>query len=423
MNNTLSTASPSNFRCPAFLIHLLMFLLPFLALISSFGVGLCSFAFLLTALLSWRAGQEALARAWRQQPPLRWVLWSFALSLALPLATFALGSGLRLRDLEKPVRMLAAASVMLTVLVYRPQRKALWWGLIAGAAAGAVFAAYQRWGMGMERPGGLINSITFGDIVLCMGLLCMAGALDFRGRQQLWPALGAVAGLIGSIATGTRGSWFAIGLAAIVFVKYGHVLRGRFRKALVVLALALLGAAWFVPQTGMRERVAQGVSDVHNYLSGGNTYTNVGVRFEMWTAASLLIEQHPWRGASPAEVKAEMKQLVAQGKAPAFVLEFEHFHNEILQVLVYGGAFGLLAWLLTVLTPLLFFRRVLNDARMAAAQAPALAGMLLVLSYFSFGLTEVIFWSVHSTMFYALMLFLLIGLCLTAQQSTPKEVA
>jgi len=423
MNNTLSPASASIFRCPPRLISLLMFSLPFLVLISGPGVGLCSFAFLLTALLSWRAGRAALAAEWRRLPQLRWVLLAFLLNLALPLATFLVGSGLRLRDLEKPVRVLAAASAMLTVLACRPGRKALWWGLIAGALAGAVFAAYQRWGMGMERPGGLINSITFGDIVLCMGLMCMAGALDFKGRQQLWPALGALAGLIGSIATGTRGGWFAVLIAAVVFVKYGHVLRGRFRKGLVVLAVALLGASWFVPQLGARERIVQGISDVRNYLNGGNTYTNVGVRFEMWSTASLLIEQHPWRGAGAAEVKAEMKQLVEQGKVPAFVLEFEHFHNDILQVLVYGGVFGLLTWLLTVLMPLLFFRRILNDPAQAAAQAPALAGMLLVLSYFSFGLTEVIYWSVHSTMFYALMLFLLTGLCLTAQPSTPKDAA
>jgi O-antigen ligase len=41
--------------------------------------------------------------------------------------------------------------------------------------------------------------------------------------------------------------------------------------------------------------------------------------------------------------------------------------------------------------------------------------MLLVTGYFSFGLTEVIFWSILSTMFYVQMLFLLMGFCLNAQ--------
>jgi len=96
------------------------------------------------------------------------------------------------------------------------------------------------------------------------------------------------------------------------------------------------------------------------------------------------------------------------------VLDFEHFHNDMLQVLVFGGVAGLLAWGATLVAPFLFFRRQLQCGD--HLNAPALAGMLLVLNYFSFGLTEVIFWSVRSNMFYAMMLFLLAGLCLNAKE-------
>ena len=416
MNNTLSTVPLTPFRLKNAFIHSLVFLLPFLALISSFGVGLSSFAFLLTAIVYWRDARGPLQRAW---PQVRWVLLAFGLSLVLGLVGYLLTRELRLRDLEKPTRMLVAATVMITVLACRPSRKAFWWGLIAGAVAGACFSVYQRWGMGVERPGGLINSITFGDIVLCMGLMCLAGVLDFKGRQAVWPGLGALAGLIGSIATGTRGGWIAIALAAVLFVKYGHFLRGRFRKAVALSALALLVAAYFVPQTGARDRIEQGISDVQTYFGGGNTYTNVGVRFELWSAASQLIAHHPWRGASAAQVRAELTELVGQGKVHPYVLQAEHFHNDIMQVLVYGGVLGLLVWLATLVAPLLFFLRMLrtHESSSSGLIAPALAGMLLVLGYFSFGLTEVIFWSVRSTMFYALMLFLLMGLCLNAQPS------
>jgi O-antigen ligase len=416
MNNTLSTVPVQPFRLKTAFIHSLIFLLPFLALISSFGVGLCSFAFLLTAIVCWRDARRPLQRAW---PQIRWVLLAFGLSLALALAGYLMGE-LRLRDLEKPSRMLAAATVMVTVLACLPSRKAFWWGLIAGTIAGASFSVYQRWGMGLERPGGLINSITFGDLVLCMGLMCLAGALDFKGRHAIWPGLGALAGLVGSIATGTRGGWIAVALAAVLFVKYGHFLRGRFRKALALSVLALLVGSYFVPQTGARDRINQGISDVQTYFGGGNTYTNVGVRFELWTAASQLIERHPWRGASISQVRAELTELVQAGKVHPYVLQSEHFHNDIMQVLVYGGILGLLVWAGTLLAPFVFFLRILHTHESAPSEviAPALAGMLLVLGYFSFGLTEVIFWSVRSTMFYALMLFLLMGMTLNAQQST-----
>ncbi|MGV7209646.1 O-antigen ligase family protein [Oxalobacteraceae bacterium A2-2] len=410
MNNTLSTLS---FR--PLLVAGLIFLLPCSALLSSAGVGLCSFGFLLAAIVWWREIRPVLQPC---LPEVRGVLIAFGLALLVPLAGLLLREGAMLRDLEKPSRMLAAASVMLVVLLVRPSRKALWWGLIAGTVVGAAYIAWQRWHLGIERPGGGINSITYGDVVLCMGLLSLAGTLDFQGRQAVWPGLGALAGLVGSIATGTRGGWIALLCAAVLFIQYGHVLRGRFRKGLLLASLVLLVSTYFIPQTGARDRIHQGVSDVEQYFDGGNRVTNIGVRFELWRGAAAIIARHPLLGASDRTVRAELTELVGEKKVDPYVLGVEHFHNEILQVLVYGGVLGLLVWGATVIMPFLFFLRMLRGHATAAPGrvAPALAGLLLVVSFFSFGLTEVIFWSVRGAIFYALMLFLLMGLCLNARE-------
>ncbi|GAB2851404.1 O-antigen ligase [Pseudoduganella ginsengisoli] len=330
---------------------------------------------------------------------------------------------MHLRSLEKPFRMLSCVTVLMAVLAVRPSRKALWYGLIVGTVSGAVFICYQRWGLGIERPGGLINSITFGDLELCMGMMSLAGVLDFKGRNVLWPALGAVAGLVGSVATGTRGGWIAVLFAALLFLRYGHFLRTRVARASALLVFSLLVGTYFVDQTGARERFNQGISDVKTYFDGGQAFTNVGVRLELWKGAVMLIEQHPFRIAGTRQVEAEMKQLVDAGHLQPFVLNAEHFHNDILQQLVFGGIPGLLVWLATMIAPLLFFLRILRTHESASPSvvAPALAGLLLVIGYFSFGLTEVIFWSVMSCMFYAQTLFLLMGLCLNARDEA--EVA
>ncbi|GGC07257.1 O-antigen ligase family protein [Pseudoduganella buxea] len=322
-----------------------------------------------------------------------------------------------LRNWEKPSRMLLAASALFAVLACRPDRNALWWGLIGGTVAGACVAGYQRWFEGVDRPGGMMNAITFGDIVLCMGLMSLAGVLDFRGRQRIWPALGAVAGLVGTLATGTRGGWVAILFAALLFLKYGHYLRGKFAKGTAGLVALVMFGAYFVPQTGVSERLGQGIDDVRTYYTGGGAFTNVGVRLELWKGAGMLVARHPWAPSSNAQVKEELRELVDAGKLQPFVLEAEHFHNDALQVLVFGGVIGFLCWFGTLLMPFLFFLRILQSHETASPRliAPALAGLLLVVSYFSFGLTEVIFWSVRSAMFYALMLFVTMGLCLNAK--------
>lgn len=414
MNSTLSTKP-----LRTVFIHSLLFSVPFLLLITNSGSGLASLVLLAVGLWCWPAGWAALRP---QLGQVRGLLLAFGLNLALMLGAYLLDHEVRLRDLEKPVRMLAAASAMLTVLALRPRRKALWWGLIAGTVAGAVFIGYQRWGLHMERPGGLINAITFGDLSLCMGMLCLAASLDFTGRSALWPALGALAGLVGSVATGTRGGWVAIVLAVILFARYGRVLAGRVHKGVGWLALALFISTYFIPQTGARERVEQGIADVQQYLAGGasNANTNVGVRLELWRGGALLVTRHPWLGASVPQVKREKQELVTQGVLPGFVMLYDHFHNDALHATVFGGVAGLLAWAGTLLMPFLFFRRCLQRSRQGqpALAAPALAGMLLVLSYFSFGLTEVIFWTGHAAVFYAVMVFLLAGLCLNAAPAT-----
>ena len=413
MNKTFTNKNILQDKIKSLPIAGLVFLLPLLTLTTSFGVGLCSFGFLLAALLSWKSWLPA----WRRHAPsVRGVLLAFALCIAFALAGMVLHDELRMRTLEKPTRMLLAVTVLLAVLAGRPSRKALWWGLIAGTMASAVFICYQRWGLGIDRPGGLINAITFGDIVLCMGLMSLAAVLDFHGRQAIWPWLGALAGLLASVATGTRGGWIAILFAIVLFLKYGHMMRGRLAKWLALLSLVLLVSTYFIEQTGARARLKQGVDDIALYLDGGNAFTNMGVRLELWKGAATLIARDPWRIPSPSQVRADLRAEVDAGRLQPFVLDAEHLHNDILQVTVYGGLLGLLTWFATLAMPFLFFLRILRTHESAPPGriAPALAGMLLVVSYFSFGLTEVIFWSNLSSMFYALMVFLMIGLCLNA---------
>jgi O-antigen ligase len=421
MNNTFTEKNILQGNVKSFLSYLtlsLVFLLPSLVLTTKFGVGLTSFGFLLVGIICWRKAPLV-----RHLTEIRWVLTALLLSLGFALLGMWLHPENHLRTLEKPFRMLSCVTVLVAVLAVRPSRKALWYGLIAGTVAGAVFICYQRWGLLIDRPGGLINSITFGDLELCMGMICLAGVLDFRGRQVLWPALGAVAGLLGSVATGTRGGWIAVLFAALLFLKYGHFLRTRMARAVALVVFSLLVGTYFVDQTGTRERFNQGVSDVKTYLDGSFAFTNMGIRLELWKGALMLIEQHPWRIAGTREVEAEMKELVQAGRLQPFVLDAAHFHNDILQQLVFGGIPGLLVWLATMLAPFLFFLRILRTHESASPSviAPALAGLLLVIGYFSFGLTEVIYWSMMSCMFYAQMLFLLMGLSLNARDDAGRS--
>jgi O-antigen ligase len=211
-------------------------------------------------------------------------------------------------------------------------------------------------------------------------------------------------------------------MAAIVFILYGHVLRNRRLRALFLASAALVAAIYCIPATGVRERVDQGVADVEAYYEGGSAFSNVGIRLELWKGAAMLIADHPLFGLGHPQAKAEIARHVKEGALDPVVLPAEHFHNDMLHVLVTGGLAGLLAWLAMLAAPLVFFSRMLRSRAEGGVgrHAAALAGMLVVLSYFAFGLTEVIFWSVRASLLYALMVFILMGLCLNAKEHDGK---
>jgi O-antigen ligase len=392
----------------------LAFLLPFLSLVTPFGVGLVSFLFLISGLALFKPCRDALRRHW---PQVRWAVLAFMLYFLFVLACSLL-RGVSMSALEKPARMLAAASALALVLAVRPSQRALWWGAGAGALAALPFIAWQRLGLGIERPGGLINSITFGDLSLLLGLLAMAGSLALKNWPQrlLLAGLGGLAGIVASVMTGSRGGWLALPLVALVLLPRLRELGMRHGSALLGASAVLLAAVWFAPGLGMHTRFTGGVEEAQNWYNRGLVWTNVGTRLELWKGALMLIGERPLLGRDFGAARARLAVFASEGKLDPMVLELPHLHNDGLQALATGGVVGFALWSAILFAPLAFFLRRLGRDVRAPQFAAALGGVLVVLGYIGFGLTEVIFWSMKGSLFYALMVFLLMGFCLNAKE-------
>jgi O-antigen ligase len=408
-SNLTNTREPMRF-----FLGSLAFLLPFLSLVTLFGVSLVSYLFLISSLILFKPSRDALLRHW---PQVRWVVLAFLLHFVFVLAC-KLGRGADWSTVEKPARMLLAASALAVVLAVRPSRRALWWGVAAGAFVALPFIAWQRLGLHIDRPGGLINAITFGDLALLLGLLALAAAIDMRddARRAGIAGIGVLAGLAASVLTGSRGGWVALLLAGLVLLRSARTLQSRRVRALLAAGAVLLAGAWFTPALGVQQRFADGVNEARTWAHGGNAFTNVGTRLELWKGAVMLVRERPLLGRDFVAARARLAEFAAEGRLDPVVLPLPHLHNDGLQELATGGVVGFASWALLLAAPLVFFARRLGTDARAPQFAVALAGLLVVLSYFSFGLTEVIFWSVKGSMFYALMVFLLMGFCLNAKE-------
>jgi O-antigen ligase len=396
----------------------LAFLLPFLSLVTPFGVVSTSFLFLASALILFKPSRDALVRHW---PQVRWVVLAFVAHVLFELGCMLL-RGEKSNVLDKPTRMLLGVSALAVVLAVRAPRRMFWWGASAGALASLPFIAWQRFGLHLERPGGFINPITFGDLAMVLALLALAGAIDMRERPRdaLLAGAGALAGLAASVLTGTRGGWMALVMAVLVLGRRMVRIDSRRVRALLAAGVAVLAAAWFVPALGVQARFAEGVHDAETWYEGGPVFTNVGIRLELWKGAIMLIREHPLFGMDFDACRARLAEYGREGRFDARVLELPHLHNDGLQVLATGGVVGFVIWAATLAAPLRFFLRQLGQDREHAVRMPqfavALGGALVVLGYIGFGLTEVIFWSMKSSVFYALMVFLLMGFCLNAKE-------
>lgn len=394
----------------------LVFMAPALCLITGPGIGLASFLFLLTALWKFRASRAAIAAHWGE---VRWVVLAFLFNFLLVLLQFMLRPEQPLNSLEKPLRMFCALSALAVVLLARPPRQALWWGAILGAIGALALVGYQHLVLGMERPGGMINAITYGDIAVTLALLALVAAIDFRraGRSAAWPLLGGLAGILALVITGTRGGWVAVALAALLCVRYGLVRHGRVRM-LLGAGVALVAVLYLVPASSMQARVEEGIRDVRTWYAGGDKFTNLGIRLELWKGAGMLIAAHPVLGLEHETGRAELARHVKEGRLDPVVLPAQHLHNDVLQALANGGVFGLLALIGILAAPFAFFARQAGLAMVRGLPpgAPALAGMVVTLGYFGFGLTEMMFWSGKACIFYALMVFILMGLCLNQKE-------
>jgi O-antigen ligase len=317
-----------------------------------------------------------------------------------------------LREYDSPARFLLVIPVLLLLRIFPPMPRFFWSGVAIGAMCAGLYAAWQISSGGYMRAEGHTNPIQFGNISLLLGILCLAGLTWARAqsRAAFWYALmscGILLGLLGSLLSGSRGSWISllVALPAAYFC-HGGTLTRRHVAVSVATVLLLFGALQILPQLPVEKRIQLAFMQAQDYQEFGTSTTSVGARLEMWRAGLLLIPERPWLGWGKDGYVQQEAHLVQAGKIRLIPGQHNHLHNEYLDALVKRGLPGLAALLALYLVPLvLFARRVRDDNR--AVRPYALAGVLLIVCYMAFGLTQSFLTHNNGVMTLAFMLVIL----------------
>jgi len=362
---------------------------------------------------------------------LRWVLAGFVAYFLVSLLRMLL-THRSAHMIDGPVRFVLAFSCIGFVLYFKPPIRWFWSGLCVGAVAVGIFALVQRFGYHIDRVEGYTHHpITFGDLALALGLMAFCSASYFRNTRLAYlPGFALLCCMVASLLSGSRGGWVALLFAVPPLVRYGRTINGKVVLAGCVLVLLLFAVAVAVPATGIADRIALAVSEVQGYLHRGDASTSVGIRLELWKASWLMFTDHPLLGVGRDQFFPVLQALADQGRIQhSLALTFSSSHNDSLFFLATGGLLDFACLLMIYLGPLVFFLSVLEKKPAAGdipdgcvlpdgrtnPKAAAVAGVLLVLSFIGFGLTDVMFWLMNTLFFYVIMVCVLIGYCLSGK--------
>ena len=304
---------------------------------------------------------------------------------------------------------------------YAPKVRSLGWGMLAGALGAGMVAVYQTGWQLLHRATGFTNAIQFSGIALVLALGCCFGVLllwrSLAAWQRLLGLVCCLFGLLAVILSDTRGSWIV--LPVVLAVGAVQLWRCGLRKPVSLgLVAAVIGVGGLVTFKGaeMAERYQTAVQEVTLYQEQGTARTSVGQRLAHWQLAWQMGLDKPLLGWGVRGYEREKARRVQAGQADAFVMQFSHAHNELLDMFAKRGALGVLLLLAFYLVPLVIFWP--TKRRMARCPGVPMdrqilylrmLGILLPLCYAGFGLTQVFFAHNSGHMFYTFMLVLLLG--------------
>ncbi|MFK3647970.1 O-antigen ligase family protein [Lysobacter enzymogenes] len=397
------------------LLQAALFLLPALLLSTPWGLG----PFALLALLAFALKPSAFARGWREVGrETRWLLAMALLAAAVVLFS-KFHFDVRWREADNRLRLLTAPFFAVLVYAWRPSRRWLWLGALAGLAGAFALALYQV-GTGTERAlGWTANAIVFADALIALIVLAVFARPP---GELLWTALACALGVGAVVLSGSRGVWPALAIVLLVALV---VSGGRARKlswaVLAALILMMAASHWIAP-LAQQIRLTELVSDMDRVKRGGDHESSLGARMTLLELAGDSFAEHPLAGVGVGRFETVV-MATPQCAPPAPRIGFcklGHSHNDAFEWAATMGLPGLLAILAIYLVPLALFARLLPAQTHGRARSSALGGLVLVLVYIACGLTQSMFAHQLIASFYAVAVGVLYGFALLERESGPQ---
>ena len=295
-----------------------------------------------------------------------------------------------------PLWPVLAALVLVAWRQAPPRPGFWWWGVAFGALLAGAIAAYEHWWLGRFRVGNGINAIPFGNLALLLGALSLAGLVSLsstRNGLRLVLGLAVVGGLLASVLSGTRGGWVVFPLLVLILLLALHATRPRWASLrgnmmwLVAVLVVVLLAMSLMPGAPVKGRLAEGATNLKEY-AGGDAGSSLGLRLDMWSAGWQLITLRPGLGWGEGRLEAQRDLWVEEGRFHPGISRYDQLHSDSVDTFARRGVPGLLSLFALYGVPLWLFWRYWRRSGDEQARALALCGVLIVVGFVGFGLSQ-----------------------------------
>ena len=250
-------------------------------------------------------------------------------------------------------------------------------------------AYYQTSILGWERAVGAYNPLILGDVSMLAAviIICALMTISENWVHYFLGCLAACLALYASVLSGAKGAWI---LLPVIVVWYLWEKRKDLRPIHLILiviisSLSVLGS-YNIPF--VKSRVNTGIVEYQEYAHNDTKRSSIQIRMELWRDSLTIWKEQPIIGTGVGDYQRDVTQLVDDGLSNTREV-LGHAHNIYLDTLAISGLVGLSALLIFVLLiPFLTFRSFWKREHDQWIQFYALAGMVTIIAFAVFGLTE-----------------------------------
>jgi len=342
--------------------------------------------------LAWMA-KCYLTQSWREQTfPLKipFLLFVLACIIAVAGAVDFLGSYKSLKRLLEILIFFWAVNCIES----DEQREKLSLLLIASAALSTFTAFYTAWGTGVtiaaRAEGTMSVYMTYAGLLM-LALLLAFGKLIFSPKENKWLHPAAILIVVCLLLTFTRQAWLGV-FAGLVFLIWFR------KKSLLWFMPVVLGVVFLISPADIKTRIDSltNLEDV-----------NIKIRLALWQGGWLVFKDHPLTGCGFKCIDAVNQDYP---DPTGFIKKLRGLHNNLVQLAVDTGLFGLVSWIsIWVVYFMTLYRRLLSMQDNAVYRRDAMASAAAVLGFLVAGFFETNFYDAEVSM----LLYFIMALPLT----------